>query len=307
MRTIVHLSDLHFGRVDPALLDPLVAAVAAASPDVVVVSGDLTQRARKAQFAQARAFLDRLPRPRVVVPGNHDIPYYNVLKRFLAPLDNFRALICDDVEPAFIDEEIAVLGVNTARSLTFKHGRINAGQVARIRERLASVPASVTRIVVTHHPFDPPQDADPSERLGRADMAMPALAALGVDVLLSGHLHATHVSNTARRYPIPGFAALAVQAGTATSTRGRGEVNAFNVLRIADPRVDAPRIDVTRHGFDPRQRAYVPMDGHAYTRKGDDWEGVPHEPPPKAVEADPAVKAQAAPQEARIDRAAGKH
>ncbi len=299
MRTLVHLSDLHFGRVDPALLDPLVAAIHALRPDLVVVSGDLTQRARKAQFAQARAFLDRLPQPRLVVPGNHDIPLYNPFKRFFSPLANFRALVCADVEPVFVDGEIAVLGVNTARSLTFKHGRINVEQVARLRDRLGGVPSQVTRIVVTHHPFDPPADADPSERLGRADMAMPALARLGVDVLLSGHLHATHVSNTAARYRIPGFAALAVQAGTATSTRGRGEVNAFNVLRIDDP-----RIEVVRHGYDPAQGAFVAMDGHAYTRSGDDWEGQPHEPPPKAVEADPRVKAQAAAQAATIDRAA---
>ena len=298
MRTLVHLSDLHFGRVDPSLLDPLASAIQALHPHVVVVSGDLTQRARKAQFAQARAFLDRLPRPQVVVPGNHDIPLYNVFKRFFAPLDNFRALVSDDAEPEYVDEEIAVLGVNTARSLTFKHGRINVEQVARLRDRLAGVPRQVTRIVVTHHPFDPPADADPSERLGRADMAMPALASLGVDVLLSGHLHATHVSNTANRYRIPGFAALAVQAGTATSTRGRGEVNAFNVLRVDDP-----RIEVMRHGYDSKQRAFVALDGHAYTRRGDDWEGAPYEPPPKAVEADPAVQASTARQEARIDAA----
>ena len=298
MRTLVHLSDLHFGRVDPALLDPLVAAIQALRPDLVVVSGDLTQRARKTQFAQARAFLDRLPQPRLVVPGNHDIPLYNPFKRFFTPLDNYRSIVCDDVEPGYVDGEIAVLGVNTARSLTFKHGRINIEQVARLGDRLAGVPEAVTRIVVTHHPIDTPADADPSERLGRADMAMPALASLGVDVLLSGHLHATHVSNTANRYRIPGFAALAVQAGTATSTRGRGEANAFNVLRIEDP-----RIEVMRHGYDSKQRAFVALDGHAYTRRGDDWEGAPYEPPPKAVEADPAVQASTARQEARIDAA----
>ena len=97
MRTIVHLSDLHFGRVDPHLLDPLASALQALKPDLVVVSGDLTQRARKTQFAQARAFLDRLPRPQVVVPGNHDIPLYNVFKRFFVPLANFRAIVSDNV------------------------------------------------------------------------------------------------------------------------------------------------------------------------------------------------------------------
>ena len=117
MRTIVHLSDLHFGRIDPAILDPLAALIVSMRPDVVVVSGDLTQRARKAQFQGARAYLDRLPKPQVVVPGNHDVPLYRVWERFLSPLGKYRRHFDDDLEPDFIDDEIAVIGINTARSL----------------------------------------------------------------------------------------------------------------------------------------------------------------------------------------------
>src|SRR5688572_20358063 len=129
MRTIVHLSDIHFGRVDDTTVQPLVNAVKAVDPHLVVVSGDLTQRARESQFEEAKEFLDKLPDPQIVVPGNHDVPLYNLFARFLAPLDNYRKIINDDTEPVYQDEEMVVAGVNTARSLTWKNGRINEEQV----------------------------------------------------------------------------------------------------------------------------------------------------------------------------------
>ena len=232
MRTVVHLSDLHFGAIDESLLAPLADAVEAARPDLVVVSGDLTQRARSAQFRAAAAWLRTLPGPRLVVPGNHDVPLYDVLRRFLAPLARFRRHIEDEEFPYYEDGEIAAIGINTARSLTFKGGRINREQVAEVARRFAGLPEAVTRIVVSHHPFDLPDGAEASDLVGRADMAMQAFSGCGVDLFLSGHLHRTHAGNTARRYAIDGFAALVVQAGTAASTRGRGEANSFNVVRI---------------------------------------------------------------------------
>ena len=232
MRTLVHISDLHFGRVDEALLGPLANAIQQAAPDVLAISGDLTQRAREAQFRAAADFLRSLPQPQIVVPGNHDVPLYDVLRRFLSPLARFRRHVSADEFPTFIDEEIAVVGLNTARSLTFKGGRINRDQVAAVAQRFDGLPDAVTRIVVTHHPFDLPAQGDESDLVGRATMAMEAFAGCGVDVFLSGHLHHSHVGDTAQRYRIDGYAALVVQAGTATSTRGRGEANAFNVLRI---------------------------------------------------------------------------
>src|SRR2546422_11690571 len=118
MRTVVHLSDLHFGRVDHNLLAPLVKSVTSIKPDLVAVPGDLTQRARSHQFREARAFLDLLPQPKIVVPGNHDVPLHNVYSRFVQPLTKYRRYISEDLQPFFADEEIAVIGVNTARSLT---------------------------------------------------------------------------------------------------------------------------------------------------------------------------------------------
>src|SRR5919112_4091613 len=170
MRTIVHLSDLHFGRIDQSIIEPLAATVSEIKPDVVVVSGDLTQRARTEQFQEAREFLDELPHPQIIVPGNHDVPLYNVFQRFLEPLDKYRRYITDDLEPFYADEEVAILGVNTARSLTIKDGRVNEQQVARVRELLCRIDDRVAKIVVTHHPFDLPEDYDESELVGRARM-----------------------------------------------------------------------------------------------------------------------------------------
>ena len=139
MRTIVHLSDLHFGRVDQDLLRPLQELVVKLAPDVVVVSGDLTQRAKTEEFKAARAWLDTLPGPQIVVPGNHDIPLYNVASRFLTPLRKYLRYVTLDLAPEYVDDEIAVLGINTARSLTFKDGRVNKEQLAQMRQRMQAV------------------------------------------------------------------------------------------------------------------------------------------------------------------------
>src|SRR5437773_10296998 len=139
MRTLVHLSDLHFGRVDQSLIAPLIEVISEIRPDLVAVSGDLTQRARSHEFREARAFLDRLPQPQIVVPGNHDVPLHNVFTRFLQPLEKYRRYITDDLQPFYADEEIAVAGVNTARSLTLKGGRVNRMQVLRVKEKFVAM------------------------------------------------------------------------------------------------------------------------------------------------------------------------
>src|SRR5688572_20355637 len=139
MRKIVHISDLHFGAADPQVAERLAAAIDEVGPDLVVVSGDLTQRARTDQFLEARSFLDRLKFPQLIVPGNHDVPLYNVFDRFVNPLENFRRYITADLEPFHTDEEIAVAGVNTTRSLTIKGGSISRSQIEAVRSRMCTI------------------------------------------------------------------------------------------------------------------------------------------------------------------------
>lgn len=265
MRTIVHLSDLHFGRVNPLLLEPLIKIVSEVGPDLVAVSGDLTQRARSHQFQQARSFLDALPKPQIVVPGNHDIPLHNVFARFLEPLIKYKRYITDDMQPVYEDKEVVIVGVNTARSLVVKGGRINETQVERLREKFCSFGKEVVKVVVTHHPFDLPEGHDERDLVGRAKMAMTGLAECGADVFLAGHLHISHTGHT-KRYKIQGHSALVVQAGTATSTRERGEANSFNLLRIA-----YPAITVEKFEWNPTTTAFAVSTVEQFEHTAEGW------------------------------------
>ena len=265
MRTIVHLSDLHFGKVNPELLEPLRTCIEKIAPHLVVVSGDLTQRAKPEQFREAKAYLDTLPEPQLIVPGNHDVPLFNIFQRLFTPLNKYKRIIGDDLEPTYIDDEIAVVGVNTARSLTWKDGNINSKQVESVKAKICGLGDHVAKIIVTHHPFDVPEDHDESEVVDHAARAMEEFAKCGADIMLSGHLHKTNTSSSSERYKIPGHAALIVQAGTATSVRARGETNTFNALRITPDDIVIERWQWNEHSkvfeLGPTERFLHAADG----------------------------------------------
>jgi len=268
MRTLVHLSDLHFGRIDPALIEPLRQAVGELKPDLVAISGDFTQRARRSQFAAARAFIASLNAKTLVVPGNHDIPLYDVVERLAAPLARYREYISGDLEPEYRDEEMIVVGVNTARSMVFPfgEGRISISQVDRIIERLSNLPPSLLRVIVTHHPFDLPPGVHERRLVGRSAMAMEKLAAVNADLFLSGHLHISHVSHVADRYSAGGHTGLIVQAGT-VSTRGRGgQAPSFNVLRM-----HRPEIDIARHSWNEEDARFTADHVASYRHTSAGW------------------------------------
>ena len=266
MRTVVHLSDIHFGSVNKAILGPLIRTINDVKPDVVAVSGDLTQRARSHQFKDARAFLDALPRPQIVVPGNHDIPLHNVLLRFTQPLEKYRRYVTDDLRPFYADDEIAIVGVNTARSMTIKGGRINREQVVWIREKFCALGPEVIKIVVTHHPFDLPEGRDDRDLVGRARMTMEELSTCGVDLFLAGHLHISYAGHMAKRYSLGGRTAIVVQAGTVASTRARGEANSFNVIRV-----EQSETSIERMTWQPSQTAFISSVTDRFRRTSEGW------------------------------------
>ena len=268
MKTLVHLSDLHFGRVDRTVADALAELIARLGPQVVAVSGDLTQRARRSQFRDARRFLDSLPQPRVVVPGNHDIPLFNLPARFLNPLGGYRRYISANLQPVHADSEIAVLGLNTTRATSLKGGAVQYDDVPSMCEVLGRLSADAVKIVVGHHPFG---EGHPGTALeGRPDArAIAQLAHAGADVFLTGHRHLSYTGHTAERYDISGRAAIVVEAGTATSTRRRGEANAFNLLHI-----DPGHVAVERFEWQPAGGVFAVADAKRFERSSQGWAAV---------------------------------
>ncbi len=253
MRTIIHLSDLHFGRTRPDLLEPLIETVNGAAPSLVVVSGDLTQRARVRQFQEARAFLDRIEAPCLVVPGNHDTPLDNIALRLFGPWRRYRRWIGEDPEPGFKDDELSVVGVNTVNPLDWQRGRIDRHEVARICSALGGHGAGRTRIVVVHHPFAHAPEEQHKALMRGAGRALAALASCGADIVLSGHLHAWRAEPSgADGGQTP--AMLLVQAGTGLSTRLRGEENNFNLLRVQPGEITVERF-AAPHGASSYARA----------------------------------------------------
>ena len=244
VRRIAHISDIHFGAEDP----PAVAAVAkdllAWRYDLLVVSGDFTQRARPSQFRAAMEFLKQFPQPHLYVPGNHDVPLYDVFSRFLNPVGRFRRYVTRELRPVFRDDQMAVVGLNTARPFSWtwdgfwKDGWISQEQLANVTALEASVPPEIFKIVVTHHPFIPPMRDRPHGIIRGAPRALATLEAVGVEVLLAGHLHMNYSGDVRTHHEATKRSILSIQAGTACSHRRRDEPNAYNRLVIEGAAID---------------------------------------------------------------------
>ena len=235
MARLVHLSDLHFGAHDPRLVEAVERKISRAKPDLVVVSGDFTQRARTEQFQEACRFLERLRdagHEVLAVPGNHDVPLYDVLRRFLSPLTRYMRYIDETLCPLHEIPGATVLGINTARSLTFKDGRISEEQIDFIRKTFERTDPDATRILVTHHPLFALEVGDNiTPAVGRSELALDAVGDAGVDLLLAGHNHQASI-HSARDLVTRAGPALVIQAGTATSTRVRDQDQSINRIEV---------------------------------------------------------------------------
>jgi 3',5'-cyclic AMP phosphodiesterase CpdA len=275
MARLAHLSDLHFGAHDPKLVDAVARRMDEEKPELIVISGDFTQRARTEQFKEACRFLEQLREAGhevLAVPGNHDVPLYDVLRRFLSPLTRYKRFVDDDLCPFHQLDTAAVLGINTARSLTFKDGRVNADQVEHIRQTFARTPEDMPRILVTHHPlFALPVDdsGELGKAIGRQELALDVVADAGVDLLLAGHNHRAsthHAPDLVTR----ASSTLVIQAGTATSVRLREEEQSFNLIEVAHDDVT-----IAVQGWDGS--GYASQDAQRYLRNDGRWtkaEGV---------------------------------
>ena len=228
MTVLLQISDPHFGTEQAPVVEALAALARQQEPDLLVLSGDITQRARPAQFRAARAFMDRLGGPLLAIPGNHDIPLLNLWARWKTPYAQHCAAFGADLEPVFRSADLLVLGVNTTRATRHENGEVSPAQIDRVATLLAGATAAQLRVVVVHQPIAVQRAEDVKNLLHGHAEAQQAWSRAGADLVLGGHIHLPFV------LPLPGLARplWAVQAGTAVSSRVReGAPNSVNLLR----------------------------------------------------------------------------
>jgi 3',5'-cyclic AMP phosphodiesterase CpdA len=222
LRSLLHISDVHFGPPHlPRVARGVLQMIDQRRPDAVVLSGDLTQRARPEQFREARAFVDAIPVPVVVVPGNHDVPMYRFWERILDPFSAYRRWFADELEPVYRADGLLVVGINTAYNWTIKEGRITLDRLLAVGELLAAAPDGVFKVVVAHHHQIPPPNFGTQTVLSNAYEAIDLFSTVGVDLILSGHLHQAYIGNSEEFYPKGRPPGVILHSGTTTSNRGR--------------------------------------------------------------------------------------
>ncbi|AZY51917.1 metallophosphoesterase family protein [Bordetella avium] len=226
MTRVLHISDTHFGRQVVPVVQALEVLIQRLDPDLVLLSGDITQRARRGQFAAARQFVQGLRRPVLTVPGNHDMPLFNLAARLFNPYGNYRRAMGVNLEPVFDGEHLLVVGVNSSRPSRRKHGEVSPEQIERVASRLRAARPGQLRIVMLHHPVRGPKAGDSANLLIRRELAVPAWVDAGADFIAAGHAHLPYM------LPLGGSrCAWCLQAGTAVSSRLRGGMpNSVNLI-----------------------------------------------------------------------------
>ena len=276
MLNLLHISDLHFGPYFvPHVAESLLAKVGDLQADIIINSGDYTQRARREQFAEAKAFNERLPQiPTIRVPGNHDVPLYRVFERLFAPYALYKEYISADLDMVVRHEKAVIVALNSTRPLQhIVNGRISQWQLDLCAATFKEVPPEVLKIVVAHHHFAPAPDYEGGDVMPRAKRAMDRFTELKVDLILGGHLHRAYIGNSLDIYPGKDreHGTIIVQSGTSTSRRGRArerEKNSFNHLQISDDiiRITHYMYFDDAQGFQPISRHIFPRVGRHYLR-----------------------------------------
>ncbi|SFR02032.1 metallophosphoesterase family protein [Poseidonocella sedimentorum] len=264
MIRLVQISDLHFGREDPELLGPLTEAIEAAAPDLVVMAGDFVQRARASQFRAARAFMRGLGRPWIGVPGNHDIPLFNLPLRLLAPYGPYRRWIAHELAPQQELGDVLLLGLNTADPFAHQRGRVRRADRERIAEAIARAGGRLP-IIVAHHPFHHAPEVEKKLMVG-APKALETWAAAGPHMILSGHLHQWLFEPFIRRKGAD--MTLQLHCGTGLSTRRRGTPNDFAILDCSGRAVSATRMVGERGRFRPAGTVRYEVSADGWQRCG---------------------------------------
>lgn len=256
MKVLVQISDPHFGTERPHVASALVELVRREAAALVVLSGDITQRARPRQFSDAARFMRGLGVPRVLaIPGNHDIPLFNPLARLWSPYANYTRAFGSELEPEHESKELLVVCVNTTRPYRHKDGEVSDAQVERVAQRLERASREQLRVVVTHQPVHVIRESDRENLLHGHERAVRRWAVAGADVILGGHIHLPYVRPLSEAFPDLPRRIWAVQAGTAVSHRLRGGVsNSVNVLRY-EPEA-RPCCGVERWDFDDEDAAF---------------------------------------------------
>lgn len=235
MPRLAHISDLHFGRITANAERLLLADLAAMNPDYLLVSGDITQSARRREFEEAARFFAEAPGKVFVVPGNHDLPGWAIWRRLLRPYGRYKRFVAPDINPVHLGDDIAIVGFNTARRVVYHwnwaNGRISHSQFETLRE-VARAAGDRPKVAMFHHPLLPPPAGASQKRVGRAEAFAAALSDAGFHIALSGHLHRSRVTPVANIYPGIAPHLHAVEAGTATSSRLRNQPNEYNVIDL---------------------------------------------------------------------------
>lgn len=274
MITLVHASDIHCGEpFRAAVAEAFVEAAHAVAPQAVVISGDLTQRAKVHEFEAAAALLDRLPDvPTVVTPGNHDVPLYRVFERIFAPHRNYREYISDALDTVTRIPGATIVSLDSSAPHTaIVNGRIRPHQVAFARDAFADAPPDDIRIVVAHHHFAPAPDYEGDKSMPRAREILEQFTAMGVELILGGHLHRAYIGNSLDVHPGSqrSKGVVIAQSGTTTSGRGRArerEKNSFNVIRIGER-----ALEITHHMYFAETGRFEPFSVHAFPRREEMW------------------------------------